>query len=206
MRTFDHKQRCHFKAATVLRRPACRCLGARHVAGGNLGDQSPVHGVQFFSEMRTNPPTRLFVAEVDLTNPSVELRVSAAGPIPMARASGRPRSCSQRRLPRGKDLTWSSTATFFIARGVNDAEGTNSGYRANICRSWKARRSPTETTWSTSTNARPCLVVHTNHAVTIENLTQPPPDAWEVIGGNTILVKGGKAVAQTGKVATRARW
>jgi exopolysaccharide biosynthesis protein len=83
---------------------------------------------------------------------------------------------------------------------VKDAEGTNSAYRASIWSLVEGAAVTDGVTWSTSASARPCFVVHTNHSVTIENLTRPPADAWEVIGGNTILVKGGKAVPQTNKV------
>ena len=42
----------------------------------------PFAGVEIFSETRTNPPTRLFVAEIDLTQPRVHLRVSPGGADP----------------------------------------------------------------------------------------------------------------------------
>jgi exopolysaccharide biosynthesis protein len=43
-------------------------------------------------------------------------------------------------------------------------------------------------------------VVHKNHSVTIEPLAQPPADNWEVIAGNTLLVKDGVVVPHQNKV------
>ncbi len=53
---------------------------------------------------------------------------------------------------------------FFRAKGVNDGEGTNAAFRAH---QWSLAEGPAMTggkTWSTSTNSRPCLVVHKDHS------------------------------------------
>ncbi len=42
----------------------------------------PFEGVVCYSETRKEPPTRLFVAEVDLTNPNLRLRVAPGGADP----------------------------------------------------------------------------------------------------------------------------
>jgi exopolysaccharide biosynthesis protein len=88
---------------------------------------------------------------------------------------------------------------FFDARGIKDAEGTNSTYRSET---WAAVNGPAVTdgrVWSTSTNPWPCLVVHKDRKVTIETLDQPAPDDWEVVAGNTLLVQDGTAVPHKSK-------
>ena len=55
-------------------------------------------------------------------------------------------------------------------------------------------------TWSTCSSARPCLVVHSNHTVTIEALAQPSADVREAVSGNTMLVRDGKVLPHTNKV------
>lgn len=160
----------------------------------------PFAGVAVYSETRTNPPTRLFVAEVDLTNPQVRLRVSRGGPDPDGDGEWQTTLMQPTKIAAREGFDLVVNGDFFKARGVKDAEGTNSGYRASL---WSLVEGPAVTdgiTWSTSTNARPCFVVHTNHSVMIETLTRPPADAWEVVGGNTLLLKNGKAVPQTNKV------
>lgn len=160
----------------------------------------PFTGIACFSETRTNLPTRLFVAEVDLTNPQVNLRVSSGGPDPDGPGKWQTTLMQPTKIAAREKFDLVVNGDFFKARGVNDAEGTNSGYRADI---WALVEGPAVTdgkAWSTSTNGRPCLVIHTNRTVTIETLTEPTPDAWEVIGGNTILVKEGKVVPHNSKV------
>ena len=160
----------------------------------------PFAGVAVYAETRTNPPTRLYVAEIDLTNPQVRLRVSRGGPDPDGEGEWQTTLMQPTKIAAREGFDLVVNGDFFKARGVKDAEGTNSSYRASI---WSLVEGPAVTdgvTWATASNARPCFVVHTNHTVTIETLTRPPADAWEVIAGNTLLVKNGKAVPQTNKV------
>ncbi len=42
----------------------------------------PLPGIFIHSETRTNPPTRLYIAEIDLTNPRLHLHVAPGGPDP----------------------------------------------------------------------------------------------------------------------------
>src|SRR5262249_36196524 len=42
----------------------------------------PFDGVVCYSETRKDPPTRLFIAVIDLTNPNLRLRVAPGGPDP----------------------------------------------------------------------------------------------------------------------------
>jgi hypothetical protein len=89
---------------------------------------------------------------------------------------------------------------FFRARGIKDAEGTNSPYRAEV---WAAVNGPAVTdgrAWSISTNRWPCLVVHRNRKVTIERLSRPKRGNWEVVAGNTMLIENGVPVLHTNKL------
>ncbi len=160
----------------------------------------PLPGIFFHSETRTNPPTRLFVAEVDLKNPKLHLRVARGGPDPDGPGKWQTTLMEPTKIAVREKFVLVINGDFFKAKGVNDGEGTNAAFRAN---QWSLAEGPAMTdgkTWSTCTNARPCLVVHKNHSVTIETLTRPTDDAWEVIGGNMILVRDGKVVPHQTKV------
>ena len=88
---------------------------------------------------------------------------------------------------------------FFEARGVRDAEGGKSVYRTGL---WAAVVGTAVTdgmVWSVGTNATPCLAVHQDRRVTIESLKLPAPDDWEVVAGNTLLVKNGRPVPHAAK-------
>ncbi len=151
-------------------------------------------GVVIHSETRTNPPTRLFVAEVDLKNPKVHLCVSRGGQDPDGDGKWQTTLMEPTKIAEREHFDLVVNGDFFIARGVNDGEGTNAAFRA---KQWAITEGVAMTdgiTWSTSTNARPCLVVHMNGAVTIETLKQPAADDREVVGGNVILVRSGKIV------------
>ena len=163
-------------------------------AGAESATNHPFAGVIYYSETRTNPPTRLFVTEVDLTDPKLHLRVAPGGPDPDGPGKWQTTLMQPTKIAAREKFDLVVNGDFFKARGVNDGEGTNSAYRVDL---WALVEGPAVTDgkiWSTSTNARPCLVIHKNQSVTIENLTRPNADDWEVIGGNTMLVRDGVAV------------
>ncbi|MDR3459199.1 MAG: phosphodiester glycosidase family protein [Verrucomicrobiae bacterium] len=154
-----------------------------------------VPGIFIHAETRTNPPTHLFVAEVDLKNPKLHLRVSRGGPDPDGPGIWQTTLLEPTKIAGREKFDFVVNGDFFIAKGVNDGEGTNAAFRAA---QWARMEGPAMTdgeTWSIGTNARPALVVHKNHAVTIELLKQPAADDWEVIGGNVMLVKDGAIVS-----------
>jgi exopolysaccharide biosynthesis protein len=155
----------------------------------------PFSGITYYSETRPQPPTRLFVAEIDLADPKISLRVSRGGPDPDGPGKWETTLLEPTKIAAREQFDLVINGDFFIARGVNDGEGTNSHFRAE---QWAYTEGPAMTdgqTWSTATNARPCLVVHKNRAVTVETFKRPADDDWEVIGGNTLLVKDGLDVA-----------
>jgi len=151
-------------------------------------------GVFIHSETRTNPPTHLFVATVDLKNPRLHLRVSRGGPDPDGAGEWQTTLMQPTKIAAREKFDLVVNGDFFKARGTKDIEGTNSQYRAAT---WALVEGPAMTdgvTWSSSAAERPCLVVHSNGAVTIESMTHPAGDDAQVIGGNTILVRDGKVV------------
>ena len=157
-------------------------------------------GIRIHSEIQTNPPQRLFVAEVDLKNPKLRLHVSRGGPDPDGAGKWETTLMEPTQIAAREKFNFVVNGDFFKAKGVNDGEGTNAHFRAA---QWALVEGPAMTagaTWATASNARPCLVLHKNNSVTIEPLTRPTPDALEVISGNTILVHEGKAVPHQNNV------
>lgn len=162
-------------------------------------------GIQWHAETRTAPPQRLYIAEVDLTNPRVHLRVAPGGPEPDGPGQWETTLLEPTKIAQRDKFDLVVNGDFFIAKGVNDGEGTNAHFRA---KQWARAEGPAMTdgrTWSTSTNAHPCLVVHKDATVTIESLTQPSADNWEVIGGGPRLVHNGIASPKTNDVAALHR-
>ena len=86
---------------------------------------------------------------------------------------------------------------FFKARGVKDAEGTNSPYKTAL---WAKVNGPAVSdgqAWSMTTNRWPCLVIHKNRKVTIETLSTPKRGEWQAVAGNTMLLENGIPVLHT---------
>jgi hypothetical protein len=156
-------------------------------------------GVVCYSEKRPEPPTRLFIAEVALANTNVQVRVAPGGPDPDGPGRWQTTLMLPTRIAAREGFDVVVNGDFFDARGVKDAEGTNSHFRTEI---WAAVNGPAVTdgrVWSTSTNARPCLVVHKSRKVTIEMVDRPAADDWEVVAGNTMLVQEGTPVPHQSK-------
>lgn len=155
--------------------------------------RQPFPGIAIHSETRTNPPTRMFVAEIDLTNPRIRVRVSPGGPDPDGPGQWqttlmRPTSIATR---DGFDLV--VNGDFFRARNIKDAEGALAAFRSDVWSAVSGVAVSDGKTWSTTTTGRPCLVVETNRSVSIKTLSRPDAEARDAVSGNTILVADGKA-------------
>lgn len=162
-------------------------------------------GITWHFEQRTNPPQRLFIAEVDLQNPHLHLRVAPGGPDPDGTGGWQTTLLEPTKIAARENFALVVNGDFFLARGVNDGEGTNAHFHA---RQWARAEGPAMTdgrTWSTCTNARPCLVVHQNGTVDFESLARPEADDWEVIGGGPMLVHAGQALPATKDFALKHR-
>lgn len=169
-------------------------LCARFDAVAEFSTNQPLPGIVCIFETRTNPPQRLFIAQIDLMNPKLHLRVAPGGPDPDGPGKWETTLMQPTKIAAREKFDFVVNGDFFKARGVNDGEGTNAAFRAE---QWALAEGPAVTDgtiWSTCTNARPCLVVHKNGAVTIAMRQRPADDDWEVVGGNTLLVHDGKAV------------
>lgn len=160
----------------------------------------PFSGITIYSETRTNPPQRLFIAEIDLTNPKVRLHVSRGGDDPDGAGPWETTLMRPTKIATREKYDLVVNGDFFKARGVKDAEGTNSAFRSEI---WSSVTGPAMSAgklWSTSTNARPCLIVSKAGKVSVRRVSQPQKDDWEIVSGNVMLVREGKAVAHETKV------
>jgi len=160
----------------------------------------PFPGITCFSETRTEPPTRLFVARIDLTNPRVRLRVAPGGPDPDGTGPWQSTLMQPTKVAMREGFALVVNGDFFRAHGVKDAEGRLSTYRPEL---WGAVTGPAVTDgriWSASSRRRPCLVVRRDGRVAIRMRAQADPADWEVVAGNTMLVRDGATVPHENKV------
>ena len=151
------------------------------------------------SETRSDPPMRLFIARVDLSNPKVHVRVAPGGPDPDGPGEWETTLMAPTRVAKREDFDLVVNGDFFAAHKVKDAEGAQSAYRADI---WAGAIGPAVSngkTWSTAAKKIPCLVVYKDRRVAIEPVSKPPADAWAVVAGNVMLVEAGKPVGHENK-------
>jgi hypothetical protein len=88
---------------------------------------------------------------------------------------------------------------FYRVPAQDDPVRTNSPGAA----SWSAVSGPAASggkVWSTSPNRRPALIVDKAGKVAIQPLARPRPGDWEVVAGNTMLVRDGAPVPHENKV------
>ena len=160
----------------------------------------PFAGIAVFSETRAQPPTRLFVAEVDLSHPKVRLRVAPGGPDPDGPGQWQTTLMQPTRIAAREKMALVVNGDFFLARGVNDAEGTNSAFRPD---QWSSVRGPAVTdgrAWSTGASNQPSLVVRKDGKVAIKKMSRASADDWQVVAGNTMLVENGLLVPHQNRV------
>lgn len=159
----------------------------------------PLPGVALFSETRTQPPTRLFVAFIDLTEPGLRLRVSRGGADPDGAGPWQTTLMRPTEIAAREGLDFVVNGDFYRVPAMDDPVRTNAvrGY------SWSAVSGPAVSqgiTWSASSQPRPCLVVNRSGKAAIKLRARPEPEDWEVVAGNTMLVRDGVAVPHENKV------
>lgn len=154
----------------------------------------PYAGVTYHVEVRRDPPLHLFVAEVDVSNPRVRLRVAPGGPDPDGSGEWETTLMRPTKVAEREKFELAVNGDFFTARNVKDAEGAASGYRPDI---WAGAVGPAVTNgkvWSIGEMPTPCLVVYRDRRVRLETIERPPRDAWSVVAGNRMLVENGRPV------------
>lgn len=159
----------------------------------------PFPGIAIFSETRTNPPQRLFVAEIDLTNPKVRLRVAPGGSDPDGAGKWETTLMQPTKIAAREKFDLVVNGDFYEVPRAQEAS-SNMVYRVA---GWAAANGPAVSSgkiWSSNTNARPCLVVSKTGQVSIRHISQPKADDWEVVAGNVMLLRDGKVVAHDNEV------
>jgi hypothetical protein len=146
-----------------------------------VSGETPFPGITYRQEIRQDPPVRLFIAEVDLANPRLSIRVVPGGPDPDG---------------PGEWETTLMTPTRIAAREGFDLAVNGDFYRtapegwANVIGPAVSDRKR----WSSSNKKRPSLVVRGRGQVSIEMIGKPANDVQQLIAGNVMLVENGKRV------------
>ena len=152
---------------------------------------------------QTDPPQRIHVMAIDLTNPDVKVRVSRGGEDPDGDGPWqttllRPTAIAER---EGFEIT--VNGDFFALPSKQDAEGSEAQkvFRAKQASTVSGPATTDGKTWALpkEQDGRPALVIDAQNRASIAKVGKPPKDAQQVIAGSDIIVEAGKDVARTGK-------
>jgi hypothetical protein len=151
---------------------------------------------------QTDPPQRIHVMAIDLTNPHVKVRVTRAGEDPdgdgpWTTTLQRPTSIAER---EGFEVT--VNGDFFSLPSKEDAEGSEAQkvFSAKLASTVSGPAMTDGKTWALpkEKDGRPALVIDGKNGATIAKVHEPPEAAKQVIAGSDIIVREGKDVAPTG--------
>ncbi len=169
-------------------------LGSHLARADSLTTEHPFPGVLLYSEVRTNPPQCLFVAEIDLTNPQLRLCVAPGGADPDGPGPWQTTLMHPTQIAMREKFDLVVNGDFFSIRRTNVAGAPNPGFRPAV---WSSVLGPAMSAgqlWSSGTGTRPALVVDRAGRVSIRPLQKPGSNDWQIVSGNVMLVQAGKAV------------
>jgi exopolysaccharide biosynthesis protein len=173
------------------------CLGVASSGAEISATNRLFPGIAIYSEVRTNPPQRLFVAEIDLTNPKVRLRVAAGGPDPDGAGKWETTLMRPTAVATREKFDLVVNGDFYEVPQAAE-RGTNQNMAG-----WAAVSGPAVSSgqvWSTSPTPRPCLIVREDGRVIIRRVSEPRPGDREVVSGNVLLLRAGQIVPHENKV------
>jgi hypothetical protein len=170
---------------------------------GNLGrahaefpSSHPYLPIRYEHRVGTNPARNIFIARVDLTYPSVDVRVSKGGPDPDGEGEWQSTLQAPSVIAEREHFDLAVNADFFTARSVKDAEGTKSGFVTGI---WSKVLGPAVTdgyTWGPASSERATLSFDRLNRPTIALMKDVPEGAYQVVAGSHIILKDGKTVVE----------
>lgn len=156
----------------------------------------PVKGITYAFESRKEPPQRLHVLTVDLSDPRLRLRVSAGGADPDGDGPFQTTLMPPTAIAKREGFDLVVNGDFFSIKKDPDKPG----YRAAVPASVLGPAMTDGKGWAAASKPRPCIVVMKSGQVRIEPHDQAPADAAQVIAGNVMLLKDGKPVPPENKL------
>ncbi len=137
---------------------------------------------------------RLFVADIDLTDPHVHVRVAPGGPDPDGPGEWQTFLMRPTKIAARERFDLVVNGDFFNLRKLKKSDGSLYVPTNDV---WGSAQGPAVADgkiWSTGTSNRPCLVVSKEGKVFFKSMKQPSPKDWEVISGNSMLIRNGRVV------------
>lgn len=165
----------------------------RAVARADFPSTQPFAGVTYRHEVRSNPPLHIHIVAIDLRNPRITLKVARADDDPDGDGPWttvlRPSSAIARR--EGFDIA--VNGDFFLGRDTRLVHGRQFRWFEG---NWSRAVGPAMTDgvlWNAGEAENwYALVVHRTGRVSIGPARPLPQDAWQVVGGNRLVLDEGR--------------
>ncbi len=158
----------------------------------------PYPGIVYRHESRSNPPEQIYIARIDLANPSVQVRVSRGGPDPDGSGPWQTTLMRPTQIAEREAFDLVINGDFFRHQSGKDAEGLAAlkEFRAGDPAAVIGPAETDGTVWALcGKSPRPALILDSTGHARIAAIKKPPPEAFQVIAGSTILVSHGRNVA-----------
>jgi hypothetical protein len=170
---------------------------ASSAARAEFPTTQPYPEVRYVNQVVEDPPQQIHVVSIDLADPDVAIRVSPGGADPDGPGPWQTTLLVPSVVATRENFDVVVNGDFFSAKQVKDAEGKSSGYVTGI---WASALGPAVTdgkTWARPDKPRPALVIDANGRPTIGEFKEVPSNAKQAVAGSTILLNGGKVVAES---------
>src|SRR5688500_8199433 len=152
---------------------------------------------------QTDPPQRIHVMAIDLTNPDVKVRVSRGGEDPDGEGPWQTTLLPPTAIAEREGFEVTINGDFFALPTKQDAEGSEAQkvFRDKLASTVSGPATTDGETWALpkEEDGQPALMIDARNKPAIKKVAKPPEDARQVIAGSDIIVEGGKDDARTGK-------
>jgi len=155
--------------------------------------------------VRTNPNFSIHIAQVDMTDPRVAVRVARGGPDPDGEGPWSTTLLPTSEIARRENFDLAINGDFFVIPSADEAGGIPPRYTRTTAarpRGWAVTDGQL---WQHADSPRPYLAISSsNTAQLVESgpAGAAPPSAVQVMGGGQIIVRAGRAVAFHNAFAT----
>ncbi len=190
--------------STRLQIAACACVFSFVATAAHAREfpaTRPYKPVVYQHVEETDPPQRIYVVAIDLTNRDAKIRVAPGGPDPDGEGKWqtilqRPTEIAER---EGFEVT--VNGDFFSVTRAPDAPKEQKGYVIDMWASVTGAAMTDGKAWSQVEGGkpRPCLIIDGQGQPKISRVAAAPDDAKQAISGSDVVVEGGKDVAPATK-------
>jgi hypothetical protein len=165
----------------------------------------PYSAVHYQHRTIAEPAQQIFVADIDLTDPNVDVRLAPGGADPDGPGEYQTTLQTPTTIAAREHFEVAINGDFFAARQTADAEGAQSGF---VTGKWAKAIGPAVTDgylWAKAETPRASLLLDANRHPSIAVLKDVPPEARQVVAGSNIIVHDGKAIIEDTSSFARSR-